>query len=171
MGLLPGSETPVFTLDGIRKFHSWTHSSLTMLLDHLSTIPASDYTSELSGFGRPTVQQQVIHIFNCEGFWIHVLQGLPYQGRTPGDCTDIIQARLLQQEVRQHTLTYLSGISDQQLNSDTELRFADADVDVRTPALVLHHVLSHAFHHKGQIVAMCRLLGHPAPDTDLNQFV
>ncbi len=27
-----------------------------------------------------------------------------------------------------------------------------------------------AFHHKGQIVAMCRALGHPAHDTDLNQF-
>ncbi|MGB8537818.1 MAG: hypothetical protein WCD57_15465 [Acidobacteriaceae bacterium] len=28
----------------------------------------------------------------------------------------------------------------------------------------------HAFHHKGQIVSMCSILGHPAPDTDLNQF-
>jgi uncharacterized damage-inducible protein DinB len=34
----------------------------------------------------------------------------------------------------------------------------------------LHHLLTHTFHHKGQIVAMCRVLGHPAPDTDLNQF-
>jgi uncharacterized damage-inducible protein DinB len=31
-------------------------------------------------------------------------------------------------------------------------------------------VLTHAFHHKGQIVAMCRALGHPTTDTDLNQF-
>jgi len=161
----------VFTLDGIRKFHYWTHAGLTLLLDHLSTIPGSHYTTELPGFGRPTIQQQVIHIFSCEGFWIHVLQGISFRPRTPADCADISQARLLQQEVSRQTLAYLSGISDQQLNSNTELRFADGDVDVRTPALVLHHILSHAFHHKGQVVAMCRLLGHPAPDTDLNQFV
>jgi uncharacterized damage-inducible protein DinB len=64
----------------------------------------------------------------------------------------------------------LSTLTNQQLNADTKLHFSDGDVAVRTPALVLHHVLTHAFHHKGQIVAMCRVLGHPAPDTDLNQF-
>jgi len=36
-----------------------------------------------------------------------------------------------------------------------------------TPAHVIHHVLTHAFHHKGQIVSMCRMLGYPAPETDL----
>jgi uncharacterized damage-inducible protein DinB len=51
-----------------------------------------------------------------------------------------------------------------------QLHFSDGDTAVRTPALILHHLLTHAFHHKGQIVAMCRTLGHPAPDTDLNQF-
>ena len=160
----------MFTIDGIRKFHGWTHASLTLLLDHLSTLPASDFTRELPGFGRPTVQEQVLHIFNCEGFWIHLLQGRLFRPRKPDDGAGISHARLLQQEVSQLTLVYLSGLSDQQLNSNTELHFADGSVDIRTPALVLHHVLTHAFHHKGQVVAMCRLLGHPAPDTDLNQF-
>jgi uncharacterized damage-inducible protein DinB len=161
----------VFTLDGIREFHGWTHASLSLLLDHLSTLPEVDYTKELAGFGFPTVRQQVVHLFNCEGFWIHTLQGLPFRDRDPADCPAVTDARLLQQEVRRQTLAYLSGLSDQQLNADAELHFPDGDVAVRTPALVLHHVLTHAFHHKGQVVAMCRLLGHPAPDTDLNQFV
>jgi uncharacterized damage-inducible protein DinB len=64
----------------------------------------------------------------------------------------------------------MSRLTDQQVNSNTELRFPDGDVAIRTPALVLHHVTTHAFHHKGQMVAMCRALGHPAHDTDLNQF-
>jgi uncharacterized damage-inducible protein DinB len=163
-------EKLVFTLDGIRKFHGWTHASLSLLLDHLSTIPPGDYTKELPGFGCPTVHRQVVHLFNCEGFWIHVLQGLPYQDRDPADCPVVADARLLQQEVSRQTIAYLSGLSDQQLHADTELRFPDGDAAIRTPALVLHHVFTHAFHHKGQIVAMCRALGHPAPDTDLNQF-
>lgn len=79
-------------------------------------------------------------------------------------------ARVLQREVMQHTHAYLATMTDQVLNANRALRFPDGDEAVRTPALVLHHVVTHAFHHKGQIVAMCRLLGHPAPDTDLNQF-
>lgn len=160
----------MFTLGGIGKFHQWTHACLNLVLDHVSTIPAGDYTKEVAGFGFPTLRHQVIHIFNCEGFWVHVLQGLPFRDRNVADCPGVIEARLLEQEVSRRTREYLAGMSDESFNSNRELRFPDGDLAVRTPALVLHHVLTHAFHHKGQMVAMCRLLGYPAPDTDLNRF-
>ena len=160
----------MFTLEGVRKLHGWTHSSLNLVLDHLSTIPESDYAKEVPGFGFPTLREQMIHIFNCEGFWIQALQGLRYVDRKPDKCFAVADAGLLQREVIQQTHAYLSSLTNEQLNTDTELHFSDGDVAVRTPALVLHHVLTHAFHHKGQVVAMCRLLGHPAHDTDLNQF-
>lgn len=160
----------MFTLEGIRKFHRWTHASLTLVLDHLSTIPANAYAKELPGFGFSTLQKQVIHVFNCEGFWISALQGLRYVDRDPADFPAVADAVRLQQEVIDQTERYLANLTDQQLNTDTQLHFSDGDSAVRTPALILHHVFTHAFHHKGQIVAMCRELGHPAPDTDLNQF-
>jgi uncharacterized damage-inducible protein DinB len=160
----------MFTLEGVRKFHDWTHASLTLLLDHLSTMPTGDYVKELPNFGFSTLRNQMIHAFNCEGFWIHTLQGLQYADRNPTQYPAVADARLIQQEVSRRTQVYLSSLTDQQLNTDMELHFSDGDRALRTPALILHHVLTHAFHHKGQIVAMCRELGHPAPDTDLNQF-
>lgn len=160
----------VFTLDGIRKFHGWTHASLALVLDHLSAIPAAGYTKDVPGFGFPTLRDQVIHIFNCEGLWVHALQGLPFRDRTADDCPAVSDARRLQQEFGRQTLAYLSGLSDRQLNADTELHFPDGDLAIRTPALIVHHFLTHAFHHKGQIAAMCRVLGHPLADTDLNRF-
>lgn len=39
-----------------------------------------------------------------------------------------------------------------------------------TPLQVFTHVFTHEFHHKGQIVLMCRLLGHRPPDTDVSKF-
>jgi uncharacterized damage-inducible protein DinB len=167
---MTAKEYPVFTLDGIEKLHGWTHSSLSLLLDHLSTLPATDYAKAVPAFVFPTLREQVIHILNCEGFWIHMLEGLPYVDRDPAECPAVVDARRFQQEVGRQTHRYLSGLTEQTLNSTIELRFPDGDVAVRTPALILHHALTHAFHHKGQIVAMSRALGHPAPDTDLNQF-
>ena len=160
----------MFTVDGARKFHGWTHASLNLVLDHLSTIPASDYGKELPSFGFSTLQKQVIHIFNCEAFWIHTLQGLEYFDRDPAEFPAVSDARFLQQDVARQTQAYLSSLTNQQLNTETKLHFSDGDTGARTPALILHHVLTHAFHHKGQIVAVCRELGHPARDTDLNQF-
>ena len=160
----------MFTIDGVRKFHGWTHACISLVLEHLSTIPTSDYLREVPSFGFGTLRKQAIHIFNCEGFWVQTLQGLSYIDRRPEECGAVADARVLQQDVSRQTHAYLSSLTDQQLNTNTELHFADGDIAVRTPALVLHHVLTHAFHHKGQIVAMCRALGHPAHDTDLNQF-
>jgi uncharacterized damage-inducible protein DinB len=160
----------LFTLAGIRKLHSWTHASLALVLDHLSTLPAGTYTQEVSGFGFPDLRAQVVHIFNCESFWVHTLHSNFFTDREATSVPAVSDARELQRQVVQETLAYLSELTGEQLNSSRTLHFSDGDTAVRTPALVLHHALTHAFHHKGQIVAMCRVLGHPAPDTDLNQF-
>jgi len=150
--------------------HSWTYSSLTLLLDHLSTIPEEAYVKQLPGFGLPTLRAQIVHIFNCEGFWIHTLQAARFQDEDPADWPTIPDARRLQHRVGTNTLAYLSNLTNEQLNTDTELHFPDQDIALRTPAFILHHILTHAFHHKGQIVSMCRTLGYPAPDTDLSRF-
>lgn len=159
----------MFTVIGMRKLHSWTHSSLTLVLDHLGTIPDVDYAQELSGFGFPTLRAQIIHIFNCEAFWVHTLQGARYKDEDAAAWPQVPDARALQRSVSANTLAYLSVLTDEHLNAGTDLHFPDGDKAVSTPALVLHHIFTHAFHHKGQIVSMCRVLGHPAPDTDLNQ--
>jgi uncharacterized damage-inducible protein DinB len=161
----------VFSVAGMHKLHDWTHASLDAVLAHLSHLPADDYLREVAGFGFPTLRDQVIHIFNCEGAWVHRLQGVAYTDQSPEDWPSIADARRLQKDTSQQTRAYLSTLTDQQLNTDAELRFSDGDIEFRTPALVLHHVFTHAFHHKGQIVAMCRALGHPAPDTDLSCVV
>lgn len=160
----------MFTLDGMKKLHAWTHACIDPLLEHLSGLPDGDYGKEVHGFGFPTLCQQAIHIFNCEGFWIHTLQGRSYINYEPAKCPHISDAKLVQRQVQEWTHTYFSTLTEQQLNSNTELHFPEGDMAVRTPALVRHHVLTHAFHHKGQMVAMCRELGHPAPDTHVIQF-
>jgi uncharacterized damage-inducible protein DinB len=160
----------MFTIDGIRKFHFWTHQSFTLVLDHLATLPDSDYTREMPDFGYPSLNTQVVHLLGCESRWVHRLRNVPSPDWDPARWPTLSDARTIQSEVTQQTLDYLSGLTDHQLNSNTILRFPDGDIAIRTPALVLHHVLTHAFHHKGQVVAMCRILGHPAPDTDLNNF-
>jgi uncharacterized damage-inducible protein DinB len=154
----------VFTIEGVREFHRWTHANLTMVLDYLATIPEAEYTTEIRGFGFPTLRQQVIHILNCEGFWIHSLQGFSYLDRESAACPGLDDARLMQLEVARQTLAYLSGLTDAQLNTETRLKFPEGEMRVRTPAQVLHHIFTHAYRHEGQVVAMCRALGHPPLD-------
>ena len=157
----------MFTLDGIRKFHDWTHSSLSRMLDHIATLPEGSYHTKLNGFGFATIGEQVLHIFQCEINWIHRAQAIPFGGLRISEYPAIRDARVLQRKVRSETSAYLSGLTEQQLNEEITLRSYDGFEITCTPAHVIHHVLTHAFHHKGQIVSMCRMLGYPAPDTDV----
>jgi len=157
----------MFTLAGIREFHAWTHARLTRLLDHIATLPAGSYTEKLNGFGFPTIQEQVVHVFACEARWICRVQSIPPSDWKVEDWTSVGEAKMLQQHAREGTLAYLSGLTDKQLNEAIEILSPGGHIMVETPAAVIHHVLTHAFHHKGQIVSMCRVLGYPAPDTDL----
>ncbi len=43
----------MFTVDGVRKLHSWTHASLSLVVDHLSVLPAGDYVKEVPGLASP----------------------------------------------------------------------------------------------------------------------
>jgi len=157
----------MFTLDGIRKFHDWTHSSLGRMLDHIATLPEGSYNTKLNGFGFPTIGEQVIHILQCEAVWIHRARAVSFDGWSITDYQAIQDAKVLQRKVKSETYAYLSGLTDQQLNEEITLHAYDGFEISCTPAHVIHHALTHAFHHKGQIASMCRTLGHPAPDTDV----
>jgi hypothetical protein len=50
-----------------------------------------------------------------------------------------------------------------QLNTILANRPVDWGGELRSPAFILPHVITHAFHHKGQVVAILRILGYPAP--------
>jgi uncharacterized damage-inducible protein DinB len=71
--------------------------------------------------------------------------------------------------IRAATRTFLGNLTEEQLNTTLTKRPVDWGGELRSPAFIVLHVITHAFHHKGQIVAMLRVIGYPAPDTDLQQ--
>lgn len=161
--------TEKFTREGLETFHGWTHVSLDALLEHLDTLPEELLGKELDEFGYRSIRAQLLHLFNCEAWWREMLQGRIFQDFQEEDFPDIDVAafKRLKQRVMVDTRHYLEDSSEEELNREVELHLPDGYSLRTTPAKLVHHVLTHAYHHKGQVVAMCRLLGYPAPFTDL----
>ena len=151
----------MFTRDGIRAVHSWSHECLDLVMEHAGTLPVELFLREIAGFGAACVRDQLVHAVACEAVWVRALQDLPSVNWSYSDYPTVAAVRQAKQQVAADTLAYVERISEAELN--TELG------GLRSAAFILHHVLTHAFHHKGQIVAMCRILGYPAPDTDLQR--
>ena len=159
----------MFTKDGILALHSWTHDSLDLVYTHAATLTPEQFVAEIPGFGSASVRDQLGHIIQCEQAWVHSLQYLPRSRWSGTDFPTVASLQEARQRVMEETIAYLEQLPDEQLNRELTHRPDGWDWPLRSPAFILHHVLTHAFHHKGQVVAMFRLLGSPAPDTDLQR--
>lgn len=159
----------MFTKAGIRELHTGMHESLDILLQHVAKVPDNLLRETLTGFGFPTVWKQLIHILTVEEGWVCDLQDKEFAGWQEEDCATVAALLAAKGRIRDATLIYLENLSEAQLNTTLENRPQQWFGDLRNPAFILLHVITHTFHHKGQVVAMLRALGHPAPDTDLQR--
>ncbi len=159
----------MFSKTGILELHSTTHERLDLLLRHAATVPEELLRRSIPGFGHPTIWEQLVHILTCEEGWVHDLQNKAFDGWGEGgeDCPTMTALLAHKDRIRAATQTYLGNLTEEQLNRTLATRPADWGGELRSPAFILLHVITHAFHHKGQVVAMLRILGYPAPDTDL----
>jgi uncharacterized damage-inducible protein DinB len=156
-----------FTRSGILELHAAAHDCLRVLLSHADTVPLSLLGTEVAGFGRPTFFRQFAHVLTTELSWVRALQLLPIERVDAAVLQSVDDGRRELKRAADATIAYVSRLDEHQLNSHLE-RYPDEWLGPpRTPAFTLLHVITHAFHHKGQMVAMLRLLGHPAPDTDM----
>lgn len=165
----------MFSSTGMLQFHRWTHDALSTLLTHVGKLSAEELRQPLQGFGWPTVHSQLVHIAEAEDFWVAASQGAtdyvwwPKRGEwwdyAGFDTVDEIEQKLA--EVTKRTHAFFTGLADEDVNRPCKVTFPGGSSIEIAPAKMLTHVLTHAFHHKGQIAAMCRLLGYAPPETDL----
>jgi uncharacterized damage-inducible protein DinB len=159
----------MFTADGILYLHRLTHERLDTVLDHAASLPPGLFTRELAGFGFPSLRDQLVHMLSVEAGWVRALQDLPSANLAPDAFPDVEAVRLKKHSVFADTVAYIRSLSPERLNAALPSRPREWSGPLESPAFILHHVLTHAFHHKGQLVAMFRQLGFPAPDTDLQR--
>jgi len=167
------NETPeyraMFTKAGIAELHGAMHDRLELLLHHVATVPDHLQHKPIPGFGHSSIWKQLVRILTCEEGWLHDLQDKTFTGCREEDCPTMTALLVAKGRINEATRIYLNDLSEEQLNTTLAKRPADWGGELRSPAFILLHVITHAFHHKGQIVAMLRILGYPAPDTDLQQ--
>jgi uncharacterized damage-inducible protein DinB len=157
----------MFNKAGIIELHTATHERIDLLLRHIATIPVEFYHKSISGFGHPSIWKQLVHILTCEEGWVHDLQNKSFAGWSENDCPTMTHLLAAKERIRKETQNYLANLTEEELNTTLAERPVDWGGELRSPAFILLHVITHAFHHKGQVVAMLRIHGYPAPDTDL----
>ncbi len=151
----------------LRLMYDWVKRTRETVFTWTEALPPDVYTLERSDFAHGSIRNVQVHVLACYRHWVAEC-GLDLQRPPASTVQDAAAVRDAFREV------------DGWLNLAFE-RFSDVDAPVVvqsgdfgalrvTPRWLVVHPITHEFHHKGQMLALGRFLGHPHPpgsDTDL----
>ena len=156
----------MYTTKALLDMHERSHRSLQKLLEHCRQFKEEKLNSELAGFGSPTIRLQFHHGIGAEEYWIGVLQGRVFADDNDAAYPNIDSLEVYRRRVYRVTDNYLITTPGGELNKARKMMTWGNKEKILIPALVYLRTLTHLYHHQGQILAMCRLLGKPAGGMD-----
>ncbi len=151
------------TASMLREFHARTHRSLQQLMIHCRELDDGDLNCELEDFAYPTVRLQLHHEIGAEKYWIGVLNGVVEADFDTDATPDIASLETYRVEVAAAMEAYLRNVDPEILDQPRTMATWGGRDQELVPTWVVMRVLTHYFNHQGQIQAMLRRLGKPAP--------
>ena len=134
------------------------------MFEYCKTISPTDFVNQNTSFGRGgSVRNLLVHIVNTYQFWIAetaLKQNVDYPKYE--DVPDINSIIELFNEVDAFMETFIASIDDRTIAFEL-----NGKKDTATALKLFTHVITHEFHHKGQILSISRHLGYIPVDTDV----
>jgi uncharacterized damage-inducible protein DinB len=146
--------------------YEFVKSSRKVLLDYCKTLSGKDFLIENSAFGRGSVRNLLVHIGNTYEFWIgrHSLdKNIKFTEYDSVKNTEEAEGFFFNIDL---LLNEFVNVYSEKGTIEIEINIDDKII-IATPLKLFTHVITHEFHHKGQILSLSRHLGYVPVDTDI----
>jgi uncharacterized damage-inducible protein DinB len=150
-----------YTSDVLHDIHERSHENLRQLMEHCRAFNEAELNREMEGFGYPSIPLQFHHEIAGEKYWLGVIHGRMDVDENESEYRTIASLEVYREEVFGATEAYLRGASIHELNTARPMITWQGHEKVLVPAQIVLRTQVHYYHHQGQILAMCRLLGKP----------
>ena len=138
------------------------------LFRYCSTIAPEHFIQNLEAFGGRSMRYLFVHVSNTYRFWLgHFTQMDKTEFVKASSITSVQEVRLLFEEINILTNEFLKHVHssiDQPIINKIPKREQPLTL---TPLQLYTHVVTHEYHHKGQLLSMSRQLGYIPVDTDI----
>ncbi len=153
----------------LQQQYTWTQYVRETLLSFVETAVGDDLNTPMTAYDNKTICDLLWHSADCYFAWIVRFAGVRTDNILKAEaCSTLPQLRRLYGQVDEIIAAFLKKFGDNPDESIKGRPDPDGPQVTATPRQIFMHVVSHEFHHKGQIVLMCRLMGHIPPETDLS---
>lgn len=130
----------------------------------------SHLLTPLPQFADKSIAYLLVHNANVYIHWLaNFAMQLNIAYAREEDYRDIFSIKALYAKVDHVVISYLNHYENR-LSENVNGITASGKAEQSTPLNIFTHVITHEFHHKGQILSMFRLLGKTPPDTDVIRF-
>jgi len=154
----------------LRQQYELVKGSRQAMLSFIAKEAEMQLVSPITAFNGNTMGYLLVHIANTYKHWagnFAMRKELPYVDEN--SVSDIRTIQKLFDEADELMMQFLDNFTDADLKITNTVRSGKITITV-TPLELFTHMITHEFHHKGQIMTMCRLLGHTPPDTDIIRY-
>lgn len=135
------------------------------LLDLARKLPDGEYSRRPHPSVK-SIHEILVHMLGAEEFWVyHVLQGGPRTKRDPASFPTPDALEESWRPIREETVAYLQSLKDEELARRVPLPWNPSAS--RTAQEIIWHLVTHEFHHKGQVCTRLVMAGVEVPDLDL----
>jgi len=141
-----------------------------VVLNYCQSIKFEDLTKSIESFNKNSVCYLLLHIANTYKFWLkRFTSGQEFEYFTEEKTKSVNDIRKAFNEVNTLVDEFLNKYSDRNTPIEGEIFWLKKNMTY-TVLQLFTHVITHEFHHKGQIMTMSRLLGYTPPDADVIRF-
>jgi uncharacterized damage-inducible protein DinB len=155
--------------DDLKLMYGLVKRTREVLFEYTTSLPNDVYTLERADFAYGSIRNIHAHVADCYLWWV----GQVGLGRNDAD---VEASSLADVKAMRRKFQEVDAVLEEALENfdrlDTAFAFERPGHYARqlTQRWLIVHPLTHEFHHKGQLLALGRALGHPLPpggDTDL----
>src|ERR1700756_4177073 len=150
-------------MDLLKKQYELLMGSRKVMLDFIEKTLPGQLAEPIPAFNGSDARYLLIHTANTYKHWLGnfgMKKELPFTDDK--SVPDIEAVRNIYSEVDEMVYEFLDRFKGS-LQQPIVNRLRGNELSL-PPLQLFTHVLTHEFHHKGQIMTMCRLLGHTPPD-------
>jgi len=150
----------------LSKQYEFVLSSRGAILDYIKTISEEDFLSENSTFGRGSIRNLLVHICDTYASWIgeralkkEIIYKPFNEYETLANCVAYFEV------INNYIEEFINRFSND-YQTDLEI-IRNGKLVGLSPLKLFTHVVTHEFHHKGQIMSLSRHLGYIPVDADI----
>jgi uncharacterized damage-inducible protein DinB len=155
-------------VEGLLSMYAWVVQTRAVLHGFLAKVPWEILAREVPTLGHGSVRNLLIHIASVYRWWMEgMVEGLEMPQMEGGQYASL---QAVQAEFAGIDRVVRKFLREHEGSMDRPRRYPvpwDENPVTVTPRWLFTHVVTHEFHHKGQIVTITRELGYPPVETDL----